>query len=614
MDVTIYEDVSFGGRSEALEIGRHRLFSRADLNDEVSSIKVPTGLVALVYEHADAAGGYGRSADLMEDHADLSTLGLGDTISYVEVFAAERDIVSRNHATGTTDTTHVVWARGSVANGQYVPGHWERPRAHPLPPGPAVVSPGPLPHLLHISKIQGADWTNPPYDTSSPTWSSQVAGGTTYDGSDAHPFEWVSVLNPTIEQDDEVGVAGFAVGVDLSGADLPFTHPFGGDFEFGIVPDAQYAGLLAPSNHDPNATNDNIKNAFPDGRRIGLPVNGALPMEVEAGMVPAAYRAQVGDRVAVYGRWIVDAGHDDFHSEIHPPLLLARARAVNAQEADTYPDASAETLLQLWSRPYQAAQKFTDGDSKNLSLQSYLTNIAKTLGDIRAYPPTFPKPFDGIHLVSFIVRPPVPTPPPASGPVALLPAHLECSYSFTTNKACGVQVQQSLSDPNAVEVILALNSAGYPSLQEPAHTLVKYKIDDLVHQIPTDLGTLTNFLINVVKAYQSRFGLSEADLYVRTYNPLPAPDVGSHVVPFTPLANLPRSSVNMDDTQPFPIIGWLKVKWVHTSLVSVGTNGTVATFSPGALHGGGHPVLPGGDRSTQPVLPGVPLRRPRVPS
>ena len=171
-----------------------------------------------------------------------------------------------------------------------------------------------------------------------------------------------------------------------------------------------------------------------------------------------------------------------------------------------------------------------------------------------------------------------------------------------------------MSDPNAVEVILALNSAGYPSLQEPAHTLVKSKIDDLVHQIPTDLGTLTNFLVNVVKAYQSRFGLSEADLYVRTYNPLPAPDVGSHVVPFTPLANLPRSSVNMDDTQPFPIIGWLKVKWVHTSLVSVGTNGTVATFSPGALHGGGHPVLPGGDRSTQPVLPGVPLRRPRVPS
>jgi hypothetical protein len=616
MDVTIYEDVNFSGRSETLEIGGHRLFSAADLNDEVSSIKVPAGLVALVYEHADEVGGYGRSADLMEDHADLATLGLGDTISYVQVFAAQSSVVALNHATGQTETVPVVWARGSVVNGQYVPGHWEAPRAQPPPPGPAVVSPGPLPHLLHISKIQGDDWVNPVHDTSSVTWSSQVVGGSTYDGSDAHPFEWVSVLNPTMEQDDEVGVAGFAVGVDLSGADLPFTHPFGGDFEFGIAPDAEYAGLLAPSNRDPNSDNDNIKNAFPDGRRIGLPVNGALPMEVEAGMVPSAYRAQVGDRVAAYGRWIVDAGHKDLHSEIHPPLLLARAQAVNSQDADAYPDASAVTLLQLWSRPYQAAQKFTDGGSKNLSLVSYLTNISETLGDIKAYPPTFPKPFDGIHLVSFLVRPPVPTPPP--GPRALGPAQLECSYSFTTNKACGVQVQQSLSDPNAVEVILALNSVGYPSLPQPPSTMVKYKIDDLVRQIPADLGTLTKFLVDAVEAYQSKFGLSEADLYVRQYNPLPAPDVSTHAVPFTLLNNLPRSSVNVDDTQPFPIIGWLKVKWAHPSSIVAGGNvGTVMTFDPGLLHAAGQPgQSTGGTPGGQPMqlVQRVPLRRPTAPT
>ncbi len=312
----------------------------------------------------------------------------------------------------------------------------------------------PLPHLLHISKIQGDDWVNPVYNPSSADWAPQVAGGSTYDGSDTHPFEWVSVLNPTVEQDDEVGVAGFAVGVDLSSADLPFTHPFGGDFEFGIAPDAQYAGLLAQANHDPNAKNDNIKNAFPDGRRIGLPVNGALPMEVEAGMVPDAYRAQVGDRVAAYGRWIVDAGHTPFHSEIHPPLLLARARAVNSQDANAYPDASAVTLLQLWSRPYQAAQKFTDGDSKNLSLQSYLTNIAETWGDIRAYPPIFPKPFDGIHLVSFLVRPPVPR--PAGGRRAVRAGSLGVQLQLHDEQgvrgagaAVAVRPQRGRGDPRA---------------------------------------------------------------------------------------------------------------------------------------------------------------------
>ena len=102
MDVTIYEDVNFGRRSETLEIGGDRLFSAADLNDEVSFIEVPAVLMALVYEHADEAGGYGRCADLMEDHADLGISGLGDTISCVQVFAAESDVVARNHETGRT--------------------------------------------------------------------------------------------------------------------------------------------------------------------------------------------------------------------------------------------------------------------------------------------------------------------------------------------------------------------------------------------------------------------------------------------------------------------------------------------------------------------------------
>ena len=67
-------------------------------------------------------------------------------------------------------------------------------------------------------------------------------------------FEWVSVLNPTVEQDDEVGLAGTALKPDVSGADLPFTHPFGNDFEFTIVPDPSYNGLLASANKDPTTT------------------------------------------------------------------------------------------------------------------------------------------------------------------------------------------------------------------------------------------------------------------------------------------------------------------------------------------------------------------------
>lgn len=150
--VTIYEDADFGGTGIFLDVGDYRLFGASDMNDTISSIQVPAGLVAMVFEHADSGGGYGISADFLEDCADLAPLGLNDKISYISVFRAERDIVSRNHATGETGTAHVVWARGSVVNGQYVPGHWERKRVvEPAPNTVVTVSPPIPPHTGGIA-------------------------------------------------------------------------------------------------------------------------------------------------------------------------------------------------------------------------------------------------------------------------------------------------------------------------------------------------------------------------------------------------------------------------------------------------------------------------------
>src|SRR5437870_2970865 len=101
-----------------------------------------------------------------------------------------------------------------------------------------------LPPLLDISKLDGSPWVNPAFDTSDPNWSSNVVGGKTFDGSSSHRFEWVSVLNPDVEQDDQVGLAGTALSPDVSEHDLPFVHPFGQDYEFTIVPDPAYEALL----------------------------------------------------------------------------------------------------------------------------------------------------------------------------------------------------------------------------------------------------------------------------------------------------------------------------------------------------------------------------------
>ena len=140
--VTLYEQANFGGRSHALTLGDHLL---SEFNDVASSIKVPNGLIAVLYEHADNGGGYGRFVDLLEDQPDLSRLTLHKAISYVRVFSRTRP--------------GYAYIRNSVRNGRFEPGHWEREPAAGRPPlvipTVAVVSP-PLPSNAPVPSAAGS--------------------------------------------------------------------------------------------------------------------------------------------------------------------------------------------------------------------------------------------------------------------------------------------------------------------------------------------------------------------------------------------------------------------------------------------------------------------------
>jgi len=134
--IGIYENPNLGGRSQILGVGEYRL---CDFNDLASSIYVPTGLVAMLYEHADAGGGYGISVDLLENRFDLSQVGFNDKLSYIRVF-------NRYANVGT-----YIWMRNSVQNGQFIWGHWERTRASGTPVNiTAVVSPPLPPHSVSV--------------------------------------------------------------------------------------------------------------------------------------------------------------------------------------------------------------------------------------------------------------------------------------------------------------------------------------------------------------------------------------------------------------------------------------------------------------------------------
>src|SRR5204863_9620846 len=63
-------------------------------------------------------------------------------------------------------------------------------------------------------------------------------------------FEWAQVRDPTQEYDDAalVGASGWIVAPEESGADVPFSHPFGFDWEIAIALDPPSQGLLSPAN------------------------------------------------------------------------------------------------------------------------------------------------------------------------------------------------------------------------------------------------------------------------------------------------------------------------------------------------------------------------------
>lgn len=145
--VVLYEHSNYAGQSKSFGPGQYVL---TDFNDVTSSVKVPAGMVAYIYEHATPTQGYGISVDFLEDVPDLSVYNFNDKVSYLTVFYSTKDNL-------------YTWKRNSMVNGQFVAGHWERKRARPEPPSTvAVVSPpipGPVSNTATVLNVNGATTT-----------------------------------------------------------------------------------------------------------------------------------------------------------------------------------------------------------------------------------------------------------------------------------------------------------------------------------------------------------------------------------------------------------------------------------------------------------------------
>ena len=127
-----------------------------------------------------------------------------------------------------------------------------------------------------------------------------------------------------------VMVSGMATSPSLGGGDFPFDHTFGSDFNMDVVLDtpytnaAQRGGVVRGDLHVELA-----EGQFPHEERSPGPAAGQDWEEMSQLARQGIYQPFIpdeGSRVLVMGHWIVDCGHLDFQTELHPITFMATAR------------------------------------------------------------------------------------------------------------------------------------------------------------------------------------------------------------------------------------------------------------------------------------------------
>jgi hypothetical protein len=423
----------------------------------------------------------------------------------------------------------------------------------------------------------------PPISTDT-SWA--ASDGKTYPTS--QDFEWAQVQDPAQEYDDAmlIGASGWIVAPEDSGGDVPFSHPFGFDWELSIALDAPSQGLLSPANAGVEERGGNPNhNTIALADQLGLTVpEGLLGLEWDKGLLPASYRGQVnhGDRIAVLGRWILDHGHNDdgfYRTEIHPPLLLASATVLQPPRRS-----APRTRVLFMSRPYLSGQtystnldtRYVDGVDDDGPLykhgKSELINVLTAQSVlIEIYSKIKSKPFRGSHQAQFVVRPPGPRPSAA--------ADIVVSYRFTVRTPCLVRVEALRNDAGLLDAVLVtvelVEGAGgreYRAPHLPDRREETYSTDDLdllssgagsQIALGEDLIEGLIALFSFVAAGYIRYILSRG-MRTDVFDPLPDIDVldpsgGVSEVPVQHIA--PGAGIVHDDEQPYPITGWLQAQW-----------------------------------------------------
>ena len=207
---------------------------------------------------------------------------------------------------------------------------------------------------------QAADGTPPTYTAAgvcgsgSRTYLAELANGNPLDSQ--VPYEWADI----VPGGTQVVVSGTAAYTHLGPQDNPFTHPFGNDLSMDVALDAGFRPfsrqLGAPEEKPGQMHVEITSGAIPHVQRP----TQASPAQTweqlsefnQTGLQPGFAHPSVGDRVLVQGRWIIDCGHANYGTELHPmsfvawtthvgPATVARAYGNTVYDTQTYVQSTA---------------------------------------------------------------------------------------------------------------------------------------------------------------------------------------------------------------------------------------------------------------------------------
>jgi len=472
------------------------------------------------------------------------------------------------------------------------------PVLHSLPPellAPPELPPPELPAPTGgpPAEILTTTYVNEPFVSAAgdPAWNKHLTDGVTvrdYSPFGPNFYEWSTVYDRGLEFEREGGLENPLVGLTgwviasankggLSGGDVWFTHPFGFDWEYYIAPDPQYESLLAPdsantgvdptkSRDDPSYVTDwDYYNANGAARDIGLdPQLGLLGVEMDQGLVPPQFRNGVttGTRIATFGRWIVDSGHPDFHTEIHPPLVMATAAVVPPPRGSR--GVSEATHVELMSRPFSVSQKFEEGNF----VQHLIAEVGKVETTIfgfpeswrvEAHPHVYQVPYVGRPYIKLLVKPPVPRSTRVTAQQQLM-----VNFHFTARTGVAVRVFDAGDD--TVGIIIVLGDVGPAQLPTKNDWNIDWGQTDFSWIV--DILSALDLLFDPFGIWVLNRGIL-TDLYDA---PVAASsnDTQNIAGPVALGALPPLAGYSTGDDQPFPIYGWLDVYWATSSVVVEG--------------------------------------------